>query len=38
MEYIKTNSSSAVLAFSEKLHGENLKINYNIITQAWRAA
>lgn len=34
MEYIKTNISSAVLAFPENLHGENLEINNNIITKA----
>lgn len=34
MEYIKTNSSSAVLAFPENLHGESLEIIYNIITKA----
>lgn len=34
MEYIKTNSSSAVLAFPENLSDESLKTNNNIITKA----
>lgn len=33
MEYMKINSISVILAFSEDLYGESLEIIYNIITK-----